>query len=80
MWFQLAQDLDDPAKLTLGRPVGVGEGVGSVHEFRMHGGDDGQLQYLAGWKSTAMPARYGRSAAGRRVRKAHQAIGLGDRI
>lgn len=51
-----------------------------AHEFRMHGGDDGQLQYLAGWKSAAMPARYGRSAAGQRARKAHQAIGLGDNI
>jgi site-specific recombinase XerD len=51
-----------------------------AHEFRMHGGDDGQLQYLAGWKSAAMPARYGRSAAGQRARKAHQAIGLGDLI
>jgi hypothetical protein len=27
-----------------------------------------------------MPARYGRSAAGQRARKAHQAIGLGDQI
>ncbi len=51
-----------------------------AHEFRMHGGDDGQLQYLAGWKSAAMPARYGRSAAGQRARKAHQAIGLGDKL
>lgn len=51
-----------------------------AHEFRLHGGDDGQLQYLAGWKSPAMPARYGRSAAGQRARKAHQAIGLGDMI
>jgi integrase len=51
-----------------------------AQEFRMNGGDDTQLQYLAGWKSSAMPGRYGRSAAGQRARKAHQAIGLGDLI
>ena len=36
--------------------------------------------YLAGWKSTAMAHRYGRSAAAQRAREAHRRLDLGDRL
>lgn len=50
------------------------------HQFRMAGGSDSDLMYLAGWETTAMAARYGRSAAAERAREAHRAISPGDRL
>jgi site-specific recombinase XerD len=50
------------------------------HEFRAQGGSEGDLMYLAGWKSTAMAHRYGVSAAASRAREAHRRLGLGDRL
>jgi site-specific recombinase XerD len=50
------------------------------HEFRAQGGSEGDLMYLAGWKSTAMAHRYGASAAAQRARETHRRLGLGDRL
>jgi len=50
------------------------------HEFRAQGGSEGDLMYLAGWKSTAMAHRYGRSAAGARAQESLRRIALGDRL
>jgi site-specific recombinase XerD len=50
------------------------------HEFRAQGGSEGDLMYLAGWKTTAMAHRYGASAAAQRAREAHRRIGLGDKL
>lgn len=51
-----------------------------AHSFRAEGGNEGDLMYLAGWKSTAMAHRYGRSAAAERAQAAARRIGLGDRL
>jgi hypothetical protein len=41
------------------------------HQWRMGGGNEGELMTVAGWKSDAMVRRYGRSVAGERAREAH---------
>jgi site-specific recombinase XerD len=50
------------------------------HYFRAEGGSEGDLMYLAGWKSTAMAHRYGASSAAQRARETHRRLGLGDRL
>jgi integrase len=51
-----------------------------AHTFRAEGGSEGDLMYLAGWKSTAMAHRYGRSAANERAQQAARSLNLGDRL
>ncbi len=51
-----------------------------AHEFRAVGGSEGDLMYLAGWKSTAMAHRYGRSAAAERAQESLRRLSLGDRL
>jgi site-specific recombinase XerD len=50
------------------------------HEFRAAGGSEGDLMYLAGWSSTTMAHRYGRSAAAERARDAHRRLAPGDKL
>ena len=45
-----------------------------AHRFRLEGGQEGELASLGGWKSTAMLARYGASAAVERAVEAHRRI------
>ncbi len=49
-----------------------------AHLNKTNGLSEGDLMYLAGWKSTAMAHRYGRSAAAERAQEATRKIGLGD--
>lgn len=51
-----------------------------AHTFRAEGGSEGDLMYLAGWSSTAMAHRYGRSAASERAQETARALNLGDRL
>lgn len=51
-----------------------------AHTFRAEGGSEGDLMYLAGWSSTTMAHRYGRSAAAERAQQSARAIALGDRL
>jgi integrase len=51
-----------------------------AHLFRAEGGAEGDLMYLAGWSSTEMAHRYGRSAAMERAQDAARRIHIGDRV
>lgn len=53
---------------------------GWAHAFRAEGGSEGDLMYLAGWSSTAMAHRYGRSAAAERAQETARRLNLGDRL
>jgi integrase len=50
------------------------------HTFRAAGGSEGDLMYLAGWSSTAMAHRYGKSAAAERARDTHRRLAPGDQL
>lgn len=45
-----------------------------AHRFRVKGGQDSDLQSLGGWRSPAMLARYGASAASERAIEAHRRV------
>jgi integrase len=51
-----------------------------AHTFRAEGGSEGDLMYLAGWKSTAMAHRYGRSAAAERAQETMRRLSIGDQL
>lgn len=49
-----------------------------AHRWLAAGGQEHDLAQVAGWSSTAMLARYGRSAASERAREAHKRMRLGE--
>lgn len=51
-----------------------------AHLFRAEGGSEGDLMFLAGWQSTEMAHRYGRSAAAERAQTSARAISIGDKL
>jgi site-specific recombinase XerD len=49
-----------------------------AHQWLTRGGNEGDLQQIAGWSSPQMLQRYGSSAAEQRAQEAHKRIGLWD--
>ncbi|GIE90897.1 tyrosine-type recombinase/integrase [Actinoplanes regularis] len=51
-----------------------------AHEWKLAGGDTGDLMLVLGWASDDMPRRYGASAAAERAQLVHVRLRIGDRI
>jgi transposase len=52
----------------------------AAHEWKLAGGDTGDLMLLLGWTSEEMPRRYGASAAAQRAQHIHARLGIGERV
>jgi integrase/recombinase XerC len=51
-----------------------------AHQYRVSGGDRGDLKRLGGWKSDQMVDRYGASAADQRAQQDYRKRSFGDQI
>ncbi|MDA3644407.1 tyrosine-type recombinase/integrase [Saccharopolyspora indica] len=51
-----------------------------AHEWKLAGGDTGDLMLLLGWASDAMPRHYGASAAAERAQETQARMGIGDNV
>jgi site-specific recombinase XerD len=51
-----------------------------AHEWKLAGGDTGDLMLLLGWTSEDMPRHYGASAAAERAQQTQQRLGIGEHV
>jgi integrase/recombinase XerC len=51
-----------------------------AHEWKLAGGDTGDLMLLMGWASDDMPRHYGASAAAERAQQTHARLAIGERV
>jgi integrase/recombinase XerC len=51
-----------------------------AHEWKLAGGDTGDLMLLLGWTSDDMPRHYGASAAAERAQETHVRLGIGEHV
>jgi integrase/recombinase XerC len=51
-----------------------------AHEWKLAGGDTGDLMLLLGWTSDDMPRHYGASAAAERAQQIQSRMGIGERV
>lgn len=51
-----------------------------AHEWKLAGGNTGDLMLLLGWVSEDMPRRYGESAAAERAQEIQARMGIGERV
>jgi integrase len=51
-----------------------------AHEWKLAGGDTGDLMLVLGWASDDMPRRYGASAAAERAQQTHARLRIGERV
>ena len=51
-----------------------------AHEWKLAGGDSGDLMLLLGWSSDDMPRHYGASAAAERAQETQSRMGIGERF
>jgi site-specific recombinase XerD len=51
-----------------------------AHEWKLAGGDTGDLMLLLGWTSDDMPRHYGASAAAERAQQVRARMGIGERV
>ncbi|MCU7730712.1 site-specific integrase [Actinoplanes sp. KI2] len=51
-----------------------------AHEWKLAGGDTGDLMMVLGWASDDMPRRYGASAAAERAQLMHARLRIGERV
>jgi site-specific recombinase XerD len=51
-----------------------------AHEWKLAGGDTGDLMLLLGWASDDMPRHYGASAAAERAQQVQARMGIGERV
>ena len=51
-----------------------------AHEWKLAGGDTGDLMLVLGWASDDMPRRYGASAAAERSQLTHARLRIGERV